>query len=221
MLAVLAERSPLSQTRVAEILGLDRTTILKLGASLEQLGLVVRERDVGTTARVRGRADPRRRRRCAQQAFRLLLACERRFLSDALTARAQPAARPPDPVARDMSTSRLEAFSDGVIAVAITLLVLDIARARRPAPLARPQPPQQWPHYAAYVVSFVTIGIIWINHHVMVGGCARRTARSSGLNLLLLLTIGVLPFATSLMAEYVNKSTGSTSPRRSTAARSC
>ena len=45
MLAVLAEQSPLSQTRIAEILGLDRTTILKLGASLERKGLVVRERD--------------------------------------------------------------------------------------------------------------------------------------------------------------------------------
>jgi DNA-binding MarR family transcriptional regulator len=45
VLAVLAEHSPLTQTRIAEILGLDRTTILKLGASLERRGLVIRERD--------------------------------------------------------------------------------------------------------------------------------------------------------------------------------
>jgi uncharacterized membrane protein len=107
-----------------------------------------------------------------------------------------------------MSTSRLEAFSDGVIAVAITLLVLDIA-----VPGVRHHSLghnllHQWPHYAAYVVSFVTIGIIWINHHVMVGRLREADRTILGLNLILLLTIGVLPFATSLMAEYVNKSSG-------------
>jgi uncharacterized membrane protein len=107
-----------------------------------------------------------------------------------------------------MSTSRLEAFSDGVIAVAITLLVLDIAV---PGDAHHPLGHnllQQWPHYAAYVVSFVTIGIIWINHHVMVGRLREADRTILGLNLLVLLTIGVLPFATSLMAEYVNKSSG-------------
>jgi uncharacterized membrane protein len=105
-----------------------------------------------------------------------------------------------------MSTSRLEAFSDGVIAVAITLLVLDI----------HVPPPggghtlghnllQAWPHYAAYVTSFITIGIIWINHHVMVGRLRETDHTILGLNLVLLMTIGVLPFATSLMAEYVNR----------------
>jgi uncharacterized membrane protein len=107
-----------------------------------------------------------------------------------------------------MSTSRLEAFSDGVIAVAITLLVLDIA-----VPGARHNSlghnlVHQWPHYAAYVVSFVTIGIIWINHHVMVGRLREADRTILGLNLLLLLTIGALPFATSLMAEYVNQGGG-------------
>ena len=54
----------------------------------------------------------------------------------------------------------------------------------------------------------MTIGIIWINHHVMVGRLREADRTILGLNLLLLLTIGVLPFATSLMAEYVNKSSG-------------
>jgi DNA-binding MarR family transcriptional regulator len=80
VLAVLAERSPLSQTRVAEILGLDRTTILKLGASLEQLGLVVRERDSGDRRAYAVALTPAGER-MRKQAFRLLLDCERRFLS--------------------------------------------------------------------------------------------------------------------------------------------
>ena len=79
-----------------------------------------------------------------------------------------------------MSTNRLEAFSDGVFAIAITLLVLEI---HVPEPgtgeslghelLA------QWPSYAAFVVSFLTIGIIWINHHAMVRRLRPSTTRSS------------------------------------------
>ncbi len=103
-----------------------------------------------------------------------------------------------------MSTSRLEAFSDGVIAVAITLLVLDISVPGARGGLAH-NLLHQWPHYAAYVVSFITIGIIWINHHVMVGRLREADRTILGLNLVLLLTIGVLPFATAVMAEYVNR----------------
>jgi MarR family transcriptional regulator, lower aerobic nicotinate degradation pathway regulator len=80
VLAVLAERSPLSQTRVAAILGLDRTTILKLGASLEQLGFVVRERDAADR-RAYAVALTSAGEQMRKQAFRLLLDCERRFLS--------------------------------------------------------------------------------------------------------------------------------------------
>ena len=80
VLAVLAEESPLSQTRVAEILGLDRTTILKLGASLEQLGLVVRERDPADRRAYAVALTPAGEQ-MRKQAFRLLLDCERQFLS--------------------------------------------------------------------------------------------------------------------------------------------
>ena len=67
-----------------------------------------------------------------------------------------------------MSKARLEAFSDGVIAIAITLLVLelDVPKPESPGTLAH-KLAEQWPSYAAYVVSFVTIGVIWINHHAM------------------------------------------------------
>ena len=68
-----------------------------------------------------------------------------------------------------MSPNRLEAFSDGVFAIAITLLVLDI---HVPEPMSGTdlagQLGAQWPSYVAYAVSFLTIGIIWINHHAMI-----------------------------------------------------
>jgi DNA-binding MarR family transcriptional regulator len=80
VLAVLAECSPLSQTQVGEILGLDRTTILKLGAALERKRLVVRERDAND-ARAYAVALTPAGDRLREQAFQLLLACEARFLT--------------------------------------------------------------------------------------------------------------------------------------------
>jgi len=108
-----------------------------------------------------------------------------------------------------VSTSRLEAFSDGVLAVAITLLVLDI---KVPSvgghdDLGR-ELARNWPHYAAYVTSFLTIGIIWINHHAMIGRLLQADHMILFLNLLLLLSIALLPFATSLMAAYLKQSHG-------------
>jgi uncharacterized membrane protein len=108
-----------------------------------------------------------------------------------------------------MSPTRLEAFSDGVLAIAITLLVLYI---RVPPPrsgvsLAH-QLGAQWPSYVAYVTSFLTIGIIWINHHAMIRRLGQVDHEILTLNLLLLLTIAVLPFTTALMAEYVKQAHG-------------
>jgi uncharacterized membrane protein len=104
-----------------------------------------------------------------------------------------------------VSTGRLESFSDGVIAVAITLLVLDIAV---PSAHLGHRLAEHWPSYVAYVTSFITIGIIWINHHVMIGRLARADHSILMLNLLLLLTIGVIPFGTSLMAHYLREAHG-------------
>lgn len=108
-----------------------------------------------------------------------------------------------------MSPTRLEAFSDGVLAIAITLLVLDI---HVPPPhgdgsLAH-QLGAQWPSYAAYLTSFLTIGIIWINHHAMIRRLRAVDHTILTLNLLLLLTIGVLPFTTALVAAYVKQGHG-------------
>jgi uncharacterized membrane protein len=102
-----------------------------------------------------------------------------------------------------MGTNRLESFSDGVIAVAITLLVLGITVPGDTTghSLAHDLG-HQWPEYFAYVVSFLTIGIIWINHHAMISRLRESDHTILILNLLLLMTIGVLPFATELVARH-------------------
>ncbi len=107
-----------------------------------------------------------------------------------------------------MGTNRLEAFSDGVIAVAITLLVLGIVVPRPGAPGLPRQLLDSWPHYVAYVVSFLTIGIIWINHHAMISRLRETDHSILILNLFLLMSIGILPFATELMATYLRQSSG-------------
>jgi len=114
------------------------------------------------------------------------------------------AAAKPDAV----STNRLEAFSDGVIAVAITLLVLDLHVPTRAEGALGHQLLRQWPLYAAYVVSFITLGIIWINHHAMIGRLRSADRTILALNLVLLMWIVLLPFATSMMAAYLKQPRG-------------
>jgi uncharacterized membrane protein len=108
-----------------------------------------------------------------------------------------------------MSTARLEAFSDAVIAVAATLLVLNLVVPPPGSPhgLAHALG-RKWPSYYAYAISFITIGIIWINHHVMIGRLRETDHSILILNLVLLMTIGVLPFATNLLSTYLNRSGG-------------
>jgi uncharacterized membrane protein len=107
-----------------------------------------------------------------------------------------------------VSPNRLEAFSDGVFAIAITLLVLDL---HVPAPGSGELGHEllaQWPSYAAYVVSFLTIGIIWINHHAAFNRLRSVDHVILMWNLALLLTVGILPFTTSLMATYLKEGSG-------------
>jgi TMEM175 potassium channel family protein len=107
-----------------------------------------------------------------------------------------------------MTMGRLESFSDAVIAVAITLLALDIHVPSPESGSLAHELARQWPQYAAYVVSFVTIGIIWINHHWMIRRLGEADRTILLLNLLLLVCIGVLPFGTSLMADYLRAEQG-------------
>jgi uncharacterized membrane protein len=103
-------------------------------------------------------------------------------------------------------TSRVEAFSDGVMAIAITLLVLDL-KVPPAADAADGRLLQallgRWPSYVAYLAAFLTIGIIWLNHHSFIAKIARFDARLHWLNLVLLLGVATLPFPTALVADYV------------------
>lgn len=101
-----------------------------------------------------------------------------------------------------MGKGRLEGFSDGVMAVAITLLVFNLhAGVRSSVPLAT-QLRNQWPSFAAYVLSFFVIGVLWLNHHHLLGLADAVDRRLAFYNLLLLLFIVAIPYATATFADY-------------------
>ena len=100
-----------------------------------------------------------------------------------------------------MTKNRLEAFSDGVFAVAITLLVLEIA-----VPVGSDlwhKLGDEWPSFASFLVSFWVIGIIWVNHHGVIDHLKRADRGVLYLNLLVLMSVVLIPFATALMAEHL------------------
>jgi uncharacterized membrane protein len=108
-----------------------------------------------------------------------------------------------------MPTSRVEAFSDGVFAIAITLLIIDVRPPHSaPGELAGDLL-SIWPSYAAYVVSFAIIGIIWVNHHDIFKRIVAIDRPLLFLNLFLLLTVAFLPFPTVLLADYLRSGTNS------------
>ena len=104
-----------------------------------------------------------------------------------------------------MDRSRLEAFSDGVFAVAITLLALNISVAgpgfHHPSLLH--QLGGHWPAFLAYLLSFFMIGIVWVNHHVLVRSITGVDRTLLFLNLVLLLFVVLIPFATATVADYL------------------
>ena len=106
-----------------------------------------------------------------------------------------------------MNKSRVEAFSDGVFAIAITLLVLTIAQPTNYADLVG-QLGHRWPSLAAFVVSFAVIGIMWLNHHSLFTHFERIDRGLFYLNMLLLLTITFLPYPTGVLGEALAKHHG-------------
>jgi uncharacterized membrane protein len=109
----------------------------------------------------------------------------------------------------EKATGRIEAFSDGVFAIAITLLVLELKVPARDeaatgaellALLGR-----AWPSYAAYLVSFAMILIMWVNHHRLFTLITRSDGRFLFLNGFLLLVVSTVPFPTSLLAEFLEQ----------------
>ena len=101
-----------------------------------------------------------------------------------------------------MDSKRAEAFSDGVFAVAITLLVLELLPIGSDVLTAKVLL-HAWPEYFAYVVSFLTIGIMWLNHHTILAHVNRVDRPLLVLNLLLLMGIVAVPFPTALVAEHL------------------
>jgi uncharacterized membrane protein len=102
-----------------------------------------------------------------------------------------------------VSTSRIEAFSDGVFAIAPTLLVLELK-------VPHVEPGElggtllgNWPSYATYVVSFLVIGIIWVNHHAVLERIRKVDRPLLFLNLVFLMAVAVIPFPTALLADYL------------------
>jgi uncharacterized membrane protein len=94
-----------------------------------------------------------------------------------------------------VTKTRIEAFSDGVFAIAITLLVLELHADRSVI--------HQWPAYAAFVFGFLTIGVMWVNHHHLMHQFGHVDRVLLFLNLLLLMGIVFIPFPTALIAEHI------------------
>jgi uncharacterized membrane protein len=101
-------------------------------------------------------------------------------------------------------TNRLEAFSDGVFAIAITLLVLDIRVPPGEFDNLWHGIAQAWPEYLAYATSFITIGGLWLVHHGIIRRLQFANARVMQVNILLLMAVSFLPFPTRLVAEAIH-----------------
>lgn len=102
-----------------------------------------------------------------------------------------------------MNTDRLETFCDGVFAIAITLLIIEVR-----VPTGAEEHIWEallglWPSYLAYLISFLNIGIGWVNHHAMFQNFRRADRNLLFINLFLLLCVAFLPFPTALLAEYI------------------
>jgi uncharacterized membrane protein len=104
------------------------------------------------------------------------------------------------------ATARVEAFSDGVFAIAITLLVLDIKIEPSEFHDLWRALADEWPAYLAFVTSFLTVGAVWLAHHSLYVRLRSVDPGLMRLNILLLLAVSFLPFPTGLMAEALQQS---------------
>jgi uncharacterized membrane protein len=100
-------------------------------------------------------------------------------------------------------TNRIEAFSDGVFAIAITLLILEIKIPTASSTPLFTQLARQWPSYLSFVISFMFIGIMWINHHRLFNQIKRADHWLMIFNLLLLFGVTAVPFPTAVLAAHL------------------
>ncbi len=104
-----------------------------------------------------------------------------------------------------MSLNRFEAFSDGVFAIAVTLLVIEIKApdlANATSAEAVTKLLQTFPHVLSYMTSFIVIGVIWINHHALFHFLKRVDRTVLVINLLLLMCVAFIPYPTALIGEF-------------------
>src|SRR5215472_9960575 len=111
-----------------------------------------------------------------------------------------------------MDSRRAESFSDGVFAVAITVLVFNMlpiadqtSGRRGTDTLTMGHLASHWSAYLAYVVSFLTIGIMWLNHHTMLSAVRKVDRAVLVLNLFLLMGVVAIPFPTALVADHLKE----------------
>src|SRR5262245_3945423 len=105
----------------------------------------------------------------------------------------------------ELPLGRLEAFSDGVFAIAITLIVLELGVSSDAGEHLLRSILHEWPSYLAYVTSFLTIGVIWLQHSAITGALRTADATLYRLNLLVLLLASFLPFPTKLISEFIGE----------------
>jgi uncharacterized membrane protein len=110
----------------------------------------------------------------------------------------------------ELPLGRLEALSDGVFAIAITLLVLELGVSADAGAHLLTSILHEWPSYLAYVTSFLTVGVVWMGHSAITSALRAADATLYRLNLLVLLLTSFLPFPTKLVAEFI----GEDSPER-------
>ena len=103
----------------------------------------------------------------------------------------------------ETETTRIEAFSDGMFAIAITLLILEIKVPAAGQENLATALLRQWPSYLAFFLSFAFIGIMWMNHHRMFTHIRRSDDTLLVLNLLLLLGVTAVPFPTAVLAAHL------------------
>jgi uncharacterized membrane protein len=101
-----------------------------------------------------------------------------------------------------VQTARLETFADGVFAIAATLLIIDVS-AGAPGAALGDALLHAWPQYGAYAVSFLTIGIMWVNHHACMQLIERADRRFLFINIALLACIAFVPFPTRIVAQHL------------------
>ncbi|WP_199853874.1 TMEM175 family protein [Plantactinospora sp. BB1] len=112
---------------------------------------------------------------------------------------------PTEDIGAETDTGRAEGFSDGVLAIVITLLVLDLRMPEVEPGRLLSELLEQWPSYAAYVASYLYIAVVWLNHKATFGRIRRADRGLHWMNLLVLFSTALLPFPTSVLSRALQE----------------